>query len=316
MTWSIRPATDASADLEAIARIANAVRPDDPSSLDEMRWEDATYPGTMRYLVEEEGRTIGAGTVGRIYVYPPEFPDLWGSVDVLPEARRRGTGSELLRTISRHARSIGKAAIQIGVSEGRPEGEAFLRRHGFVEYERARMATLDLAGLERPPIDPPDGVRLTSLEASPELVAGVHAVAEATFADIPGGDPIVAGDLAEFRARDVERPSIPPGGFAIAVESATARVIGYASLIFQPGSTKLVWNDMTAVLPEWRGRGVARALKRATIGWAIDNGLEAIETGNDVANGPMKAVNAALGYRPLPDEVTMRGLAAEDRTSG
>jgi GNAT superfamily N-acetyltransferase len=214
MTVSIREATGA-ADLETIARLANAVRPDDPTSPDEMRWEDATYPGTVRYLAEETGRAIGAATVGRIYVHPPEFPDLWGSVDVLPDARRRGTGSELLRTISTHARSAGKAAVQIGTSEGRPEGIAFLQEHGFVEYERARMARLDLAARQKPAIEPPDGIRLTSLEASPELVAGVHAVAEATFSDIPGGDPIVAGDLAEFRVRDVERPSIPPGGFAI-----------------------------------------------------------------------------------------------------
>jgi GNAT superfamily N-acetyltransferase len=316
MTWSIRQATDRSADLEAIARIANAVRPDDPSSLEEMRWEDATYPGSMRYLVEDAGRAIGAATVGRIYVYPPEFPDLWGSVDVLPEWRRQGTGTALLRTISEHARSVGKAAIQLGVSEGRPAGMAFLQEHGFVEHERARMARLDLAGRQRPPIQPPDGVTVTSLVARPDLVRGIHAVAEATFGDIPGGDPIVAGDLAEFRVRDVERPSIPPGGFAIAVESATDRVVGYASLIFQPGSTKVVWNDMTAVLPDWRGRGVALALKRATIGWAIDTGLEAIETGNDEANGPMRAVNARLGYRPLPDEVTMRGITHQASTAG
>ena len=49
---------------------------------------------------------------------------------------------------------------------------------------------------------------------------------------------------------------------------------------------------MTAVAP-----GVARArpgaaLKHATIGWAIANGLEVLETGNDTDNLPMRAVNA------------------------
>jgi hypothetical protein len=56
-------------------------------------------------------------------------------------------------------------------------------------------------------------------------------------------------------------------------------------------------------------------LKRATIAWAIANGLEALETGNDDANGPMRAVNARLGYKPLPDEVTMRGIAEEAKIS-
>ena len=52
---------------------------------------------------------------------------------------------------------------------------------------------------------------------------------------------------------------------------------------------------------------MAGALKRATIAWAIDHGLSALETGNDVDNAPMRAVNARLGYQPLPDELTMRG---------
>jgi GNAT superfamily N-acetyltransferase len=309
VSWTIRTATDETADLEAIARIVNAVTPDDPTTVDEMRWSDATYPGTARFLAEDGGEAVGAATVGRIYVYPPEFPDLWGSVVVLPESQRRGIGSELLRTISAHARAAGKTGLHVRATEGQPEGIAFLRSHGFKEYERARMVRLELAGSRIPAVDPPAGVVLTSLEERPDLVAGVHTVALEALPDIPGGDPIAAGDLAEFRARDVDRPSIPAGGFKIAVEADTNRVIGYASLIFVPGSSTVAWHDMTAVLRDWRGRGVARALKLATIGWAIGHGLEALETGNDDDNAPMRAVNLRLGYRPLPDEVTMRGMA-------
>jgi GNAT superfamily N-acetyltransferase len=191
-----------------------------------------------------------------------------------------------------------------------------LRRHGFVEYERSKTVRLELAGLRAPEVDPPDGISMTSLEKRPDLVAAVHAVAVVAFPDIPSGDvPIAAGDLAEFRGRDVDRPSFPPGAFMVAVEMAADRVIGYASLVFLPGSTTEAWHDMTAVVPEWRGRGVAGALKRATIAWAIEHGLEALGTGNDQANAPMRAVNAGLGYRPRPDEVTMRGLADATKVS-
>jgi mycothiol synthase len=64
---------------------------------------------------------------------------------------------------------------------------------------------------------------------------------------------------------------------------------------------------MTAVARAWRGRGVAIALKRATIRWAIDNGLNELRTSNDPDNAPMRAVNATLGYEPLPDRLLMRG---------
>lgn len=314
MTWSVRPATADTADLEAIAWVVNAATPDNPTSVEEMRWSDETFPGTARYLAEDAGRAVGAATAGRIYMYPATFPALWGSVDVRPEARRRGIGSALLRTISSFARAAGKPHLHVSVSEGRPGAIAFLRGHGFVEYQRSKSMRLDLAGVPRPAVDPPDGIRVTSLEAQTDLVAGVHAVAVASFVDIPGGgEPISPGNLAEFRARDVDRPSIPPGGFVIAVDAATDRVVGYASLLMLPGSTTVAYHDMTAVVRDWRGRGLAGALKRATIAWAMDNGITALETGNDDANAPMRAVNARLGYRPQPDELTMEGLADEAR---
>ena len=64
---------------------------------------------------------------------------------------------------------------------------------------------------------------------------------------------------------------------------------------------------MTAVVRAWRGRGLALALKHATIGWAIANGLTELVTGNDVDNAPMRAINAKLGYRPTPDRLVLRG---------
>jgi GNAT superfamily N-acetyltransferase len=154
----------------------------------------------------------------------------------------------------------------------------------------------------------PAGSTITSIAADPGLIAGVHAVALETFEDIPGGDtPMVAGDLAEFRARDVDRPGMPHDAFMVALDDATGEVVGYASLMLVPGSTTVAWHDMTAVRRSWRGRGMATALKRATIVWAIENGLTALVTGNDVDNAGMRAVNARLGYQPLPDEVFLRG---------
>ena len=64
---------------------------------------------------------------------------------------------------------------------------------------------------------------------------------------------------------------------------------------------------MTAVKRAWRGRGIATALKATTIAAAIEHGITALETGNDIDNAAMRAVNARLGYRALPDQVTMRG---------
>lgn len=309
MTVSIRMATAGDADLEAIAAIVTLVSPEEPTSVDELIWADRTYPGGARYLAESRGVAVGAATIGRIYMYPPDFPALWATIDVVPAARRLGTGTLLLRAVSEHARRNGKPELHIPVSEARPESVAFLRNRGFTEYERAKSVELSLDGLTPPEVRPPEGVAITSLGARPDLVDGVHRVATESFADIPGGEtPMAVGDLAEFRARDIDRPLIPLDAFMVATDTASGLVIGYASLILAPGTVRrLAWHDMTAVLRAWRGRGVAAALKRATIRWAIDHGLDVLQTGNDVDNAAMRAVNGRLGYRPLPDLLTMRG---------
>lgn len=304
---SIRPATSAS-DLSALVAITNAVTPDDPTSPEELRWSDATYPGTTRFLAEVDGRVVGAATVGRIYVFPPEYPALWASIIVARDARRQGLGGALLRAVSERAHAAGKTGLHLRAWEHRADGIAFLEHRGFTELERARMVRLELGGLSAPVIAMPDGVLLATVATRPDLVVGVHAVALEIFDDIPGGDePMAAGDLAEFRARDVDRPGVPPDAFMIAVDATSDEVVGYACLLMVPGSETVAWHDMTGVRRAWRGRGIATALKRATIAWAIQHGLTALETGNDEANAGMRAVNARLGYQPLPDEVIMRG---------
>ena len=301
-------AVTADEDLERLADLVNATSPEDPTSLEEMRWSDRTYPGSTRLLAERDGRAVGAATVGRIYVYPPDYPAWWGSIDVLPEARRQGIGERLLMAISDAGRSGGKTALLIRCVEDRPDGIDFLAHRAFTEFERSKTVFLDLTGRLAPEVAPPSGIEFTTLAARPDLVPGVHAVALATFDDIPGGDdPMAVGDLAEFRARDVDRGPIPKDAFFVAVEAGSDRVVGYASLFLLPGSATRAYHDMTAVLREQRGRGIARALKAATIAWAIEHGLTTLETGNDEANAPMRALNARLGYQPQPDEITMRG---------
>jgi GNAT superfamily N-acetyltransferase len=312
MSWTVRESASSEEDLAGIADVVNEVMPEDPTSVEELRWQDANFPGT-RFVAEADGRIVGMASTGRIYMYAPDYAYYWISVTVLAPYRRQGIGSALYAAASDHARAAGKTGLQTSISEVHEDGMAFLLHRGFKEFDRYRMVKLDLDGLERPQVEVPPGIELTTVAARPDLVEGIHAVAEVALPDIPHGDqPIVAGSLEEFRVRDVDRPGIPADAFMLALDEKTGKVIAYASLMFVPGRTDIAWHDMTAVLPEYRGRGIAKVLKRATIAWAIDHGLTALETGNDVANAPMRAVNLGLGYKPIPDEVGYRGpLAGE-----
>src|SRR5688572_4453249 len=185
MTLTIRRASAHEADLDAIVRIVNEVAPEDSTSVEELRWSDATYPGGTRFLAELDGRALGVATVGRIYMYPPEFPALWGTLAVLPEARRQGIGAALLTAISDEARIAGKPTLHVPAIDSRPEGIDFLLHRGFEEYERAKAVELPLAGRTAPVVELPVGVELHTLAERPDLVDGVHAVATEAFLDIP-----------------------------------------------------------------------------------------------------------------------------------
>jgi mycothiol synthase len=302
----IRPATT-DADLAEIARIVGTVLPDDPTSVEEMRWADTAYPGGRRFLACLDGVAVASGDVGRVYMYPPEFEGLWASICVLPDLRRQGVGSALLATLSDVAREAGKTLLVGRTSSDRQETIDFLEHRGFREHERMKVVRLELAGVEHAAVEPPDGVVITTLAERPELVPAVYEVAREALPDIPGDGPQLPSTLEEFRRRDVDRPVTPPDAFILAIATDTGRVIGYASLMLVPGNAKVAWHGMTGVARDWRGRGVATALKRATIEWAMAHGLDALGTANDTVNAPMRAVNRRLGYRPRPDDIDYRG---------
>jgi mycothiol synthase len=304
------------AGLAAYVRIRNAVTPDSTDSLHQLRWEAATFPGEgVRFLAEApDGTAIGTASTGRIWMHERGFERYWLGIWVLSEARNRGFGSALFSAVSDAARAVGKTGFQTELSEEHAEGHRFLANRGFVETDRSKMVRLELAGMAVPVAIPPPGIHLVTLTERPDLLPGVYATAVEAFPDIPSdGEPIDALAFDEFVGRDVDRTGIPKDAFFVAVDGTSGEVAGYASLRFAADSTTIAYHDMTAVRRAYRGRGIAGALKRATIAWAVDNGLESLETGNDEHNAPMRAVNLALGYRPIADWVGLQGPLAPRR---
>jgi mycothiol synthase len=302
----IRRATASERDLAAIVAVVNVVTPERGTDLDELRWSKRTYPGGVRFLAETpDGRAVGTASVGRIYVFPPEYEGYWSDIAVLPEVRRRGLGGALLTAVSDVARADAKTTLHVPASEARPDGIAFLTRRGFTEHDRSKSVRLELRDLHLPPVASPEGVRLVTLRQRPDLVPAIHALAVEVIPDIPG-ETMAAGDLAEFRARDIDRPGVPPDGFVIALDEG-GEVLGYANVLIDPGRPTVGYHALTAVRDAARGRGIGAALKRAVIDWAVAAGLEALEADNDEVNAPMRAINRRLGYRSLPDSIILRG---------
>ena len=192
-------------------------------------WETATYPGGARFL--GRGRRPGDRAPrrrGRIYTHAADFERYWLWLGVVPGgAAARASGSALLAAASEVAARDGKTGFQGDVLETWTDGLGFLERHGFEVYERMRMVRLRGRQAAAPEVGTPQGIRITDLAAEPGLVAGVHAVAsQRSPTSRTSASPVDPGALEEFRARDVDRPGMPPDGFFVASIWRTSGVVG------------------------------------------------------------------------------------------
>jgi mycothiol synthase len=257
---------------------------------------------TVAYL---DGEPVGSG-VAAIF---PSLPDrTFTLITVLPGSRRRGVGTALYGAVSAWARERGHDRLRVRAREDDPDGPEYALRHGFVEVGRETGLVLELDGLEPPAIEPPEGIEIAALTERPETETQLFDVAVDAFPDIPDDSEYIFGERDEWLHQHFHLPPARPDATFVAL--AGEQAIGYAKLQVSPARPTGGSHGMTAVRRAWRGRGIAGALKRAQIGWALANGLERLETTNEVRNEPMQRVNLGLGYRPTPGSITLEGPLA------
>jgi GNAT superfamily N-acetyltransferase len=80
------------------------------------------------------------------------------------------------------------------------------------------------------------------------------------------------------------------------VAFADREIVGMAGLAQDADRPDRAENVLTTVRRDWRGRGLARALKETTIAWAAEQGIREIYTWTQTGNENMRAVNERLGY--------------------
>ena len=88
----------------------------------------------------------------------------------------------------------------------------------------------------------------------------------------------------------------------VRVDMAARRATVGGAVRIAPGGRAVT--EMTGTLRDYRGRGLALLVKRATLVNAAKRGVELVSTENDETNGPILRVNEKLGYRPIGSTLT------------
>jgi RimJ/RimL family protein N-acetyltransferase len=142
------------------------------------------------------------------------------------------------------------------------------------------------------------GIELVTLEAwpHPDKLQMLYELDALTRHDIPTSLPIVTESFSDFEGR-TKAPDRRQDRTWVAV--AGGRPVAFTYLKFPP-VRGTVWTGYTCTHPEYRGRGIARAVKLQSLAQAAELGVPAVRTDNDSANAPMLHVNERLGYEPRP----------------
>ena len=283
---------ESDADLEAWRRVRIAVVPNERAqTVDELR--EALTPTQLYLLAELDGRVAGSGVAGRSDLAGQGFL----SPRVLPEARRRGVGTALLRELAEHVQRHG--FDRAGAMLDDTASLAFVERFGFREVDRD-VEQVRAIGDEAWP-EPPPGIEVVSLTERPELFErAYHELALEAFRDFPLDRPI------EISLEDWNREwQVWPEGSFFAL--ADGELVGMAGLIRDDDRPGRAENSLSAVRRDWRRRGVASLLKRTVLAWAAANGLQEVYTWTQNGNAAMRVVNERLGYETRSVAIRVRG---------
>lgn len=291
-------------ELAAFQRVVTGVHPGPGVGVPTLRHLLETTPDAVLLLAGVDDVVVGAGTGMRSSIGDA----LYAMCRVLPEHRRRGVGTALLAALSVHARAYGCGSLIGRLLEDDAEAWAFAEHRGFTVLSRECRVALDLSCLDDEPMGPPVGVELVSVAERPDLVRAAYEVHATALRDVPvGAEAPIARPFDEWRASTIDAPDALPALSLVALVGD--EVVGWSGLE-ATAYPEVAENGLTGVLPPWRGRGIATALKHEQALRAKRAGLRRIETTNDEANTPMRAVNARLGFEPEPAWLLVRGPLA------
>ncbi|WP_433795017.1 N-acetyltransferase family protein [Actinoplanes sp. CA-252034] len=247
----------------------------------------------------DDGRPLGSA---RVYL-----PSGGGSADlritVHPAERRAGVGTRLLRAAVESATGRGLPALLGPAVEEGSAGESFCVAAGMRRVLALTYTRLDLGSFSGE-AGSVDGYRIVHWEgAVTDELAGTFARSRRAMDDMPMDDAAWEPDVWDVKRLHTVAAAVAGRGeilLTTAVIAPDGEIAGFTEVVVAGDGTGDGQHYGTGVLPEHRGRGLARWLKVAQIEEvrARFPKLSGLLADTADSNVVMRRVNDALGYRP------------------
>lgn len=304
--YQIRKANPA--DYDQMVIIRNLAQPEPVTAEQFRQWDelDAAHPrSTMTRLVavDPAARIVGYAFSEHLH----HMPDgRWGiGTTVHPESRGRGIGQLLYAEALRIALEGGASELTAYCRGEDDASFAWAQRRGFHMDRQRTESVLDLTTFEISRFAghveqvEAGGIRFVTMMGAPEdeqMLHSLYLMDNETALDIPAFDNWQLPDYETWRKEVTEEDS--PKYLVLALDGD--RVVGSTWLILPTVEGAGAYNGYTGTLREYRGRGIALALKLMATREALSRGIRHIRTNNDPDNPPMLAVNGKMGYQLQP----------------
>ena len=300
-------------DVAAAIDIFNSGNPWYPLTPEEFLALRPLHEGLMdqHFVVRDAGDVIVAlGRVGQ-----EKFEYVEGKYDVFvtvaPDSRRKGIGTALHDFLLEVVQENEGHATSAYVDRTDPGWQACAERWGYAVVQTLCDVALDVkeavvpgeAELESLCVEA--GVVVQSIaqlrQSVPDALRRFHALLEEVKHDIPTTDPLPERSFDDFR-KTQDLPYCLPDAQFVALRGDSW--IGVSSL-WRRGADAVLQTGITGVVRGERGKGVASLLKAHAVHYARRRGAPTILADNAEENGPMRAINQRIGFKPLPGTVKM-----------
>lgn len=297
-------------DIQSWVGIHNQNFPENPRSIEVMRHDDSLWNNQehfrQRLVAEEAGHVVGTAVLEHMpWQFHPGKYRL--SVEVAPSRQRQGIGSALYGAQVATARERGAVQVRGEAQESMTHVVDFLAHRDFEEVQRTWESRLDVARFEFSRFEGAEaralgqGITLTTLAdegLTENVLQGVYELDVACSADEPSLDPITSPPFEVWVKDGFEAPYSLPEAYFLAKDGD--RYVGLSGLFKSLSMPDVLQQGFTAVARDYRGRGIALALKIRGVNFAQARGYREIRTHNNSRNRPMLRINEAMGFEKQP----------------
>ena len=299
-----------SSSYERLVEIYNASYPDYRISVAERRSRDESVDRT-KYLLKrfecvdlERDRIVGFGELINVpdMYHPRKF---MASILVDPEQQCRGIGRAIYNRLEEELTQRNAILAWTMSKEDLPERIEFFQRRGFSERTRNWESRLDLATADTTPFHGyiekalKDGITFTTLAEEQrhgqDSLRKIHELVQLIQADMPREADFTPLSYEDWETYSLKNPQLLSEGYFLAKDGSD--YVGMSDVHRIDTEPGVLNQDDTGVIREYRGRGIATALKLKVIEFGKENGYRTIKTWNESGNNPMLAINIKIGFK-------------------